>query len=308
MRFLIDWIMNGAMQCIARHGVEHQMLNMGSDGKNHTMPRLLIKAAKLGVATGIILVSVPAFGTDDLDQPVPMWSTNYPDATLLLKQVVRSIPETKMQIRATITAKTRTGQVGRRVYAEVLMHTDAGLYSAAYTLRDALGGSLEQLTVSREPEQTPLYHYRRGDPLQDTRLPDLTSKIKETDLTWIDLCLAYLWWPDGEVIGTDKIRGRFCYVIELPAPQEHDEDFHTVRMWVDPKINMLLRAEAYDLVGDRVRRMSVESFKKVDGVWFIKDIEVYSYPGKTKTTLRVQSLDTTPQEEPDEPVTAATIE
>ena len=162
----------GAGPCSER--MEYQLLNRGMDGSLRTADRPgLAWGLRAWVARlSLLLVAVSAAGSDglgDLNEPVPMWSTNYPDASRLLEQVVAAIPDTSMQIRATITAKTRTGKVGRRVYAEVLMHSDAGLYSAMYTLRDALGGSLEQLAVSREPERAPLYQYRRGEPLPDPR-------------------------------------------------------------------------------------------------------------------------------------------
>jgi hypothetical protein len=227
---------------------------------------------------------------DDLFEPVPMWPTEYPEASELMAAVIEAIPGNPMQIQATIHTKRQGVGAEHTIYAEVLMHSRAGLYSAMYTLRDAFGGGLEQLTISRAPEQTPIYHYRKGDPPQEAHLPDLSGRVKETNLSWIDLSLSYLWWPDGETVATDRIRGRFCYVIELPAPMEHEGEFSAVRVWIDPKINMLLMAEAYDHDRERIRRLTVESFKKVDGVWFIKDIDVVSYPSRDRSRLRVDSI------------------
>jgi len=182
--------------------------------------------------------------------------------------------------------------VEKRINAEVQLNPDAGIYSAMYTITDAYGGSREQLIVEREPDRSPHYRYRRGDPLRDADVPNLYNRVKETDLTWLDLGFSYLWWPEGETTGTERIRGRFCYMVELPAPYDDAGDFAYVKLWIDPKINMLLQAEAYDVIGDRVRRMSIESFKKIDGVWFIKDIDIYTYPERSRTSMRVHALHT----------------
>lgn len=244
---------------------------------------------------------------DDLNAPVPRWRVEYPAAEELLERVREAIPTQAMQIQARIRTRERDGRASRTIYAEVLLHTEAGVYSAMYTIADAFGTPCEQLVIGREPDRAPQYRYRVGDPLADAHVPDLYQRIRETDLTWIDLSLSFLWWPAGETIGAEKVRGRFCYVIELPVPEDESSDLAAVRLWVDPKIPMLLRAEAYNGEGERIRKLTVESFKKVDGVWFIKDINVYSYPAGSRTTMRVTSLRVL-EEAGVEAVTSSTVE
>ena len=70
---------------------------------------------------------------------------------------------------------------------------------------------------------------------------------------------------------------------------------------------MLLQAEAYNVLGEKIRRMSIDSFKKIDGVWFIKDIDLYTYPERDRTTMRVRSLRSLIGEV-EEPVTTSTID
>ena len=236
-----------------------------------------------------------------------MWDQSLPDASQLQQAVIAALPDVPMQIQAVIKTKKHGGRVDRVVNAEVELNSEAGAYSATYTIMDLFGGEREQLVVSREPERPATYRYLVGDPLKEAEAPNLYGKVQGTDLTWVDFCLSYLWWPEGETVGTDRVRGRFCYIVELPAPEDVAGEFERVRIWVDPKINMLLRAEAYDVFGERIRKMSVESFKKVDGVWFIKDIDVYSYPSRSKTTVRVRDLQRVSEKDP-ESVTAPTIE
>ena len=281
--------------------MEREMLDWGS-----RMRRICgcCRGGALAAVLGVMWSGGPAFGgeeaagepaeveaaseRDELNEPVPLW--RLPEAATVLSDVIAGFPDVPMQIVATIKTRKQGGPIERVVNAEVLLNTEAGLYSAMYTITDAFGGSPEQLTVEREPDRAPRYRYRVGQPLHDATVPSLFEQVKETDLTWLDLGLSYLWWPDGETTGTDRIRGRFCYVVEIPAPHDYAGDFEFVRLWIDPKINMLLQAEAYNVLGERIRRLSVESFKKIDGVWFIKDIDLFTYPERNRTTLRVQRL------------------
>lgn len=223
-----------------------------------------------------------------LDEPVPMW--RLPEAAAVMADVLAGFPDVPMQIVATIRTRKPGGPVERTVNADVFIRMRDGVYSADYAMTDAFGGSPEQLSVERIPGQPPRYRYRIGDPPRDAEPPGLTERVKETDLTWLDLGLSYLWWPNGKTTGTERIRGRSCYVIEIPAPAGEAAAFAFVRLWIDPKINMLLQAESCTAAGERTRRLTIESFKKVDGVWFFKDIDLVTYPERSRTTLRVQEL------------------
>ena len=277
--------------------------NMASWPGNRGRWRRILLAVAVSMAT-----AADVAGQDDLNEPVPMWNTELPAADELLQRVIQSFPTSTMQIQATIKAKQANGRLDRTIYAEVLMSSRAGLYSSMYTLSDALGGDLEQLVISREPERQPVYRYRKGNPLVDAPVPNLFERVQGTDLTWIDVSLAYLWWPEGETVGTDRLRGRFCYVVELPAPQPARDTMSKIHIWVDPKINMLLKAEAHNYDNEVIRRMTIESFKKVDGIWFIKDIDIYSFPARHKTSLRVQSIKTFVDLPQEEELTAPTMD
>ena len=86
------------------------------------------------------------------------------------------------------------------------------------------------------------------------------------------------------------MKGRDCYVIDIPAPAEAFAGCSGVRVWIDPRINILLRAEAFDHESKRQRRVEVKSFRKINDRWFIKDIEIRSYPSQHKTILRVRDV------------------
>lgn len=229
-----------------------------------------------------------------LDEIVPMWASGPEHAAELMREVREAIPNGPMVIEANIRAKERINRPESRLQAQVRMETRGERFQAVYRIHDHFGSSTDELTVTREPDAPPSYQYRRGDPLAGEELPDLSSAIHHTDFTWIDLSLSYLWWPGGDTIGTDRTRGHFCYIVEVAVPADLALDAEVVRLWVEPKRHMLLRAEAYDADRVLVRRLSVESFRKIEDVWFVKDIDVVGYPERTKTTMRVESVSLLP--------------
>ena len=120
----------------------------------------------------------------------------------------------------------------------------------------------------------------------------LDSRIESTDLTWADLSLSFLWWRGGEIVGTDRAKGRDCYLVDLPAPawQPTTSGYHHVRLWIDQSLHMLLRAEGFDADNQPLRSLWVRSLKKTDGRWMIKDMEVQAYPPVQRTRLRIHTV------------------
>lgn len=183
---------------------------------------------------------------------------------------------------------------------ELDAHWGATPARARYHIRDAFGRDLEQLTITHDGNAS--YDYAVGSPPQTTALPDLSGAIQETDLSWIDLTLAYLWWPGGSIVGEESIRTFDCYIVELLAPTTRSLQpeaassealpYAKVRLWIAKKSHMMLQAEGYDADNEIVRRLWVRSCKKIDEQWMIKEMEIQRYPVAHRTKLRVNEVKT----------------
>jgi hypothetical protein len=158
---------------------------------------------------------------------------------------------------------------------------------ARYTITDAFGRQLEQMTVTRDGASVSRA-YEAGDPGAKAPAPALGTRIGDTALAWVDLTLDFLWWSGGSIIGREESRGQPCYVLDRHAQNAQTEAYASVRMWVDTRVSMLLQAEGYDRLGDCQRRLAVKSFKKIKDEWMIKDLEVEDIPTGSKTILRVR--------------------
>lgn len=113
------------------------------------------------------------------------------------------------------------------------------------------------------------------------------GQLLDTDVTWSDLTLDYLQWPDcafDPVREQESVQTVSCQVLLLKKGSR------TVRVWIDPKTGALMQAE--ELEGDEVlRRMFGTSIKKFDGVWAPRTIEVGKPGAKYRTKIVVDKLE-----------------
>ena len=213
-----------------------------------------------------------------------------PDATELLKQVVAGLPSESLAVRARIESYNDADFLDKVRLAEMHLAWTNGAIQADYTITDAFGGKLARLEVARPPEGTITYKYFHGPQLASEPLTLLDLPLEGTDINWLDLSLSYLWWLGGRTVGTEHVKGRACFVVDLPVPNEVSTVCATVRLWIESKVHVLLQAEAYDAKQQRLRALRVKSFKKIKDLWMLEDLEVQSYPSRHYTQLRVQEV------------------
>lgn len=214
-----------------------------------------------------------------------------PDARSLLDSVLESLPAVPLKIDAQLLSRTREGKLDRTLNAEMRLDWRASPPTAKYTIRDAFGRDLEGLDIVIKAEGVREVRYYKGDPLVTAPPPDLYGPIQETDVNWTDLSLSFLWWPGGRTVGAEEVRGRFCYIIDLPAPPSEPGTYAGMRLWIDPQIHILLQAAGYDGTGQMVKLLEVKSFKKIRDVWVIQNLDMQSFPTRHKSSLKVKSVD-----------------
>jgi hypothetical protein len=213
-----------------------------------------------------------------------------PDATGLLQQVVAGLPTEPLAIQARVEGRDNLDYMDKLRLAEMHMDWKGGAIRADYTIRDAFGGNLARLAVERPAHGEIAYKLFTGPQLEPAVLTLLDSPLAGLDINWLDLSLSYLWWPNGRTIGTEHVKGRQCYVVDLPVPRDVSALCSTVRLWIEAKVHVLLQAEAFDAQQQRLRVLRIKSFKKIKDLWMIEDLEVQAYPSRHRTLLRVQEV------------------
>jgi len=220
------------------------------------------------------------------EDPVPP-STNAP---AILAAVRDQFPREPLTLTADIKVRRTRGAIIRSCVARIAFDLGNDTPTATYTLLDAFATPLEQLTLKRPTGQPLQMIYATGKELTNAPLPDLAAPIQQSDLSWTDLTLSFLWWDGATYAGEDTFRGETCDVLEIAAPAGEAAAYARVRVWIHQRLHMILQAEGYNADGDRVRRLSIKSFKKIRGRWMLRDMEIERFPSPHKTRLTIRDL------------------
>ena len=223
-------------------------------------------------------------------EPPPAAIATLPDGVGLLQEVVAGLPKDPLQIKARLEARNRLDDLDKVRLAAMSLDWRGGAIQAEYTICDAFGGKLARLEVRRTPGGALVYAGFQGPELKPVEHINLGRPLEDTDINWLDLSLAFLWWPGARTTGTEHVKGRRCYVVEVPVPVGTDAQCATVRLWIEAQVRVLLQAEALDAGRQRVRALRVKSFKKIQDLWMLQDLEVETYPSRHRTLLRVQEV------------------
>ncbi len=214
----------------------------------------------------------------------------WPDGDDLLRRVRAAMPAQPIRLDAELRTQNPRGEIIRVLNARIDLDWGAPVPTAEYQIRDRFGRRRERFRISWPPGEAPVYAYAAGDPLEEAPVPNLYETIDGTEISWADLTLSFLWWRGAETVGTDRRRGRLCYVLDIPAPEEAPGGYSGVRLWVDPETHLLLQADAYDADEELARRLQVKSLRRIDEVWMVQDLDVHRFPSRNRTTLRVNDL------------------
>ena len=139
------------------------------------------------------------------------------------------------------------------------------------------------------------YDLVRKDGATDLKLVDGDGKdvafekegrILETDVTWSDLTLDYLWWDDFEFDAereAESVHGQTCAVVVMK------KGARVVRVWVDRKTGALMQAEELR-DGKAMRRLWGTRIKKFGDRWMTNVMEVETIGSGHRTKITVEEV------------------
>ena len=114
----------------------------------------------------------------------------------------------------------------------------------------------------------------------------LDQKIRGTGVTYEDLSLKFLYWPNAQVVGEQNVRTRECWKLQLHAPSRQSQ-YSNLFIWIDKGSGALMRMEGYDWDGQITKRFEVTAAQKIEGRWFLKQMRVEELqPGTNKVQAR----------------------
>lgn len=191
--------------------------------------------------------------------------------------------------QATLRLRDAEGGVRRLPLTIINRVSDAPAWEVTY----ATGGpEPESLTLIRTPDRPPEYRvHRNGGPAADAApgSADSARAFAGSDFSLRELGLEFLHWPGQRILPKSPPpmkKGQPCKILESSDPRA--PGYTRVVSWISIEHNGLMLADAYDAAGRLVKRFSIGSLKKVDGVWQLRDMEMIDEVRGTETKLEFE--------------------
>lgn len=120
--------------------------------------------------------------------------------------------------------------------------------------------------------------------------------IAGTDVTYEDLSMRYLYWPQAKVVQDDAastVKGRDCWIVQIQNPNPKVGQYAWVRVWIDKENGAMWQVDGIDGRGELAKRFMIDSVMKLkDGSWFFKRMKVeVRDPANSRRTVSVSYID-----------------
>lgn len=209
-----------------------------------------------------------------------------PEGSVLMQQVRAQLPPMALELRGIIRTRQNRKQQDRRLVT--VMRFGDPVPSVTYKLSDNFGEILTRVKVSWPRGKAVFEQWDGEEKLLPAPAPQ--AEVVDTGLTWSDLSLDFLWWPGAEVLGRDRVKNRSAIQLEIPAPPERN-DIEKVKLWVDEKALFILRAELLGAKAKLLKRIEVDSIKKVrDDLWMVKDLVIFDRVNRRRMGIRFEDV------------------
>ena len=156
----------------------------------------------------------------------------------------------------------------------IILRNRRGIPQAEHNYVLTRSNSVTRLTVDGKPVESP------------SSLGPHPSPLFNTDVTWSDLSLDYLWWDDFSFDAMregETVHGQVCSVVVMK------KDGRTVRVWVDRKTGALMQAEELK-DGKTVRRLWGTRIRKFGERWMANVLEVETLGSGHRTKITVEEM------------------
>lgn len=108
------------------------------------------------------------------------------------------------------------------------------------------------------------------------------EKVRDSDISYEDLSMRFLYWPKASVEGEAVMLLNKCWIVRVEPPAKKDSQYSMVKLWITKNGGALMQAEAYGHDGKLERRFKVISGQSLgDGLWILKQMRIEEMtPGK----------------------------
>lgn len=215
------------------------------------------------------------------------------DAREILRVCRAMLPRRPIEVRGQLILRNRKGIVASEHDYRLVMRRSPEITLMNISLFPrGTTNELASVEISRRQGVPPSISLRKPGAEKPEKIESLMSRVLDTDVTWLDLTMDFLWWPNA-VFETSRagesVHGQECLVI-LVKPEHVVKGLSAVRLWVDKKTGCMMQAEQVDEDGKSVRRLWGTRVRKMDGRWFVSVLEVETLGSRHRTKITVEGF------------------
>lgn len=112
----------------------------------------------------------------------------------------------------------------------------------------------------------------------------LTELVAGTNVSYEDLTLRFLYWPNAKLEGEERMRGADCYRIRLNNPGREGA-FASVYVWIHKKYGAFWHIRAHDRAGKPLKEFLVNEVMQLpDKSYTIKQMQINTLDANLRTT------------------------
>lgn len=219
----------------------------------------------------------------------------FSDAEAIINDCISRFPSEELKLIGRLTMRRRYGIEMAEYDFEANVCWGVPNPYATYKFYSLDGKLVDNVTIRRDASGK-ITLFRNLKTPMGTQIPP--PKVNETvlnsDVTWIDATMDFLWWENPEIIGKGDVKGRDCDIIKL-TPPEPTPKCTFGKVWLDKAQRVLMQATQNDESGKETRRMWVRAVQKLevaegDERWVIKDLEVETTGSGHRTRLHFDDV------------------
>lgn len=198
-----------------------------------------------------------------------------PDAASILQSV--RVAQTAQE--QSLNGRLRTGSKA----------TPFKLTMRANTVRWDFTDPAQSLVLRLSDDDARLEEVSRGDS-QKVSAKRMDDKVRDTDISYEDLALGFLYWRKARVEGEQTMLLQKCWIVRVESPSRSASQYSAVKLWISKNNGALLQAEAMGPDGKLARRFKVISGHSLgNGLWILKQMRI-----EAPTTIGGRTQDRTP--------------
>ncbi|MEG1479612.1 MAG: outer membrane lipoprotein-sorting protein [Kiritimatiellia bacterium] len=225
-------------------------------------------------------------------------------AVQLLEQARGMFPHERIEIDGTLTVAEERGlNTIARPYTLTLdwNGTDP---KAVCTLFLEKGSTtvVQRATLTRRGNEKSMVTLMndKGESVSNVRF---NTPVGESDVTWMDLSLDYLWWKNARFLTEAEVRAgdtadhslgfrcgsRNCLVIEVQPP-DPIPGCKAVWLWIDESSGYMVQAAQIGSSGSLQRKMWIQRVGREEGRWVPREFRVKTSAQRRQTSLYVRNV------------------